>query len=78
MMLKKSSTDVIETASKRAIQKIARATGDLTGKLEDSRELHHRIIQKQLQMKQNILGAIKKYPKKGIYLQKKDRRFLMI
>ena len=46
MMLKKSSTDVTETASKRAIQKIARATGDLTGKLEDSRELHHRIIQK--------------------------------
>ena len=78
MMLKKSSTDVIETASKRAIQKRARATGDLTGKLEDSRELHHRIIQKQLQMKQDILGAIKKYPKKGIYLQKKDRRFLMI
>ena len=46
MMLKKSSTDVIETASKRAIQKIARATVDLTGKLENSREIHHGIIQK--------------------------------
>ena len=28
---KKSTTDVIKTASKRAIQKIAEATGDLTG-----------------------------------------------
>ena len=30
-MLKKSKTDAIKTASKRAIQKTAKATGDLIG-----------------------------------------------
>ena len=31
IQLKKSTTDAIKTASKRAIQKTAEATGDLTG-----------------------------------------------
>ena len=31
IQLKKSATDVIKTASKRAIQKTAKATGDLVG-----------------------------------------------
>ena len=32
IQLKKSATDAIKTASKRAIQKTAEATGDLVGK----------------------------------------------
>ena len=36
-------------------------------------KVHHRIIQKQLQME-----MIKKYLKKGIYPQKKDKNLLMI
>ena len=32
IVLKKSATDALKTASKRAIQKIAEATGDLVGK----------------------------------------------
>ena len=42
-------------------------------KLEGSQKLHHRIIQKQFQMRR-----IKKYLKKDIYLQKEDRKLLMI
>ena len=47
-------------------------------KLQKPRELHHWIVQIQLQMKQKILSMIKKYLKKDIYLQKKDRKLLMI
>ena len=58
-------------------KKIAEATDDLTGnkianKITKSEEVHHRIIQKQLQM-----NIIKKYLKKDIYLQKKHRKLLM-
>ena len=58
-------------------KKIAEATDDLTGnkianKITKSQEVHHRIIQKQLQM-----NIIKKYLKKDIYLQKKHRKLLM-
>ena len=42
-------------------------------KLQKSQEVHHRIIQKQLQM-----NMIKEYLKKDIYLLKKDRKLLMI
>ena len=38
-------------------------------KLQKPRELHHWIVQIQLQMKQKILSMIKKYLKKDIYLQ---------
>ena len=55
-------------------QKTAEATGDLIGnKITKVSEVHHRIIQKQLQMK-----MIKKYLKKYIYLQKKFRKLLLI
>ena len=47
-------------------------------KLQKPRELHHWIVQIQLQMKQKILSMIKKYLKKDIYLQKKGRKLLMI
>ena len=55
-----------------------------------SEDLHHRIIQKQLQMKHEILDLIEKYLKKDIqnicryvcvryvYLQRRDRKLLMI
>ena len=38
-----------------------------------SQEIHHSIIQKQLQ-----INMIKKYLKKNIYLQNKDRKLLLI
>ena len=54
---KKSTTDAIKTASKRAIQKTAEATGDLNGnKIADkitsvpkkpSKELHNKEIEKE-------------------------------
>ena len=56
---KQSAGDAPKTVSKRAIQKIAEATGDLTGnklliKLQKYQKLHHRIVQKQLKVKQKI------------------------
>ena len=53
---KQSATDAIKTASKRAIQNLAEATGNLIGnkiavKLQDSENLCHRIIQKQMKNK---------------------------
>ena len=50
---KKSDTDGIKTASKRAIQKTAAATGNLMAiklliELQKSQKLHLRIIQKQM------------------------------
>ena len=70
---KQSATDALKTASKRAIQKTEKATGDLIGilliKLQEPQKLYHRIIQKQMK---------KKYLEKDIYLQNKDRKLLMI
>ena len=76
--VKQSTTDALKTTSKKVIQKTAEATGDLIGdktaeKLPNSEEVHQIIIQKQLQM-----NMIKKYLKKGICLQKKQRKLLMI
>ena len=42
--------------------------------LRKSQELHHRIVQRQLKVKLKIEDLIKKYQKKDIYLQKKDRK----
>ena len=46
--------------------------------LQNSSELHHSIIQKQLQMNKKMLGFIKKYLKKTMYPQKEDKKLLMI
>ena len=59
---------------KRAIQKIAEATGDLIGdniaeRIRKFQNIPNRIIQKYLQM-----SMIKKYLKKGMYLQKKYKK----
>ena len=52
--------NTLETSSKRAILKITEETGDLT-KLQKSQKIIHRIIRRQLKVKQ-------KYLKKDIYL----------
>ena len=46
-------------------------------KLQKSQEFHHRILQRHLQMKQNIIDLIEKYQKKDIYSQKKGSKLLM-
>ena len=52
---KQSTKDAFKTASKRAIQQTKEAAGDLTGnkivKLQRFRNIHNKIIQKQLQMR---------------------------
>ena len=76
---KKSATDALKIASKRAIQKTAEATGDLVGnKIADkitsiSTELHP----KNLQVSQTQMQLAMKYQKKDIYLHKKDEKLLM-
>ena len=63
--VKQSATDSIKTASKRAIQKTAEATGDLIGnkitdKITRASKIHHISIQKQMK---------KKHLEKYLYLQ---------
>ena len=73
---KTSATNAFTTASKRLIQKTAEATVDfikLLIEFQMSQKLQNRIIQKQLQM-----NMIKKYLKKDIYLQKRNRKQPMI
>ena len=78
---KKSTTDVIKTASKRAIQKTAEATGDLIGhkiadkitsvsKKKSTKELHNNDETKEEDVEITT-------HKKDIYLQKKERKLLM-
>ena len=73
---KQPVTVLLKTASKRMIQKTAEATADLIrNKIGDkiaraSRvKLYQRIIQKKMK---------NEYLEKDIYLQKKDRKLLMI
>ena len=69
---KKSPTDAIKTASKRAVQKTAVATGDLIGnKIADKITSVSKKSPKELQ--NDEMEA----PKKDIYLQKKDKKLLM-
>ena len=63
---KKSDTDALKNASKRAIHKTVEATGDL---VDNKISNHHKILHKWLIVKQ-------KYQKKDIFLQKKDRKLL--
>ena len=74
-----SVTDAFITASKREIQKRAETTFDFIGNnkikklnLQKFQKIHNKIIWKQLQM-----GMTKKYLKKDIYLQKKNKKLLM-
>ena len=72
---KQSATDALKASSKRVIPK---TTGDLVDnkiadKIKTFQKLHSRRIKKQLQ-----IIMIKKYVKKEKYLQKKDKKCLMI
>ena len=71
--LKKSTTGAIKTASKRAIQKPAEATGDLIdNKIADKLKNHSENLHKVMKL---IMKW--KYQKKDTYLQKKDNKLLM-
>ena len=73
---KLSGTDLLKIVSKWAIQQQQLVTWIVTKLLillQTSQKLHNRIIQKQLQM-----NMTKKCQKKDLYLQKKDRKLLMI
>ena len=75
---KKYTRGALKTSSKRFVQKTAKAAGDLIGnkianKITKVPKIHNKIIQRQLQM-----SIINKYLKKGIYLQNKENKFLMI
>ena len=63
-----STTDAIKTASKRAIQNTAEATGDLTGK---------KIADKITSVSKKTQNNESQAPKKGTFLQKKDNKLLM-
>ena len=71
---KKSATDPVKTASKRAIQKTAEATGDLIGnKIADKITS----ASKKSHQKNHKMKLLMKYLKRDIFLQKKDKRLLM-
>ena len=71
---KKSTTDAIKTASKRAIQKIAEATDDLIGnKIADKITS----VSKKPSNKNNDDGVELTTHKKDISLQRKDSKLLM-
>ena len=78
---KKTTTDAIKTASKRAIQKTAEATGDLIGnKIADkitsvSKNLLKNCIITMNHKKKKIQKEL--LIRKDTYLQKKDNRLLM-
>ena len=81
---KKSATDAIKTASKRAIQNTAEATGDLIGNKiadeitakpspKDVKSASKNLIMK----KYSQMKLIMKYLRRDIFLKKKDKRLLM-
>ena len=75
---KQSATDTFKTDSKRAIQKTAKATCDLTGN-----KTAGRITKISKNSPQNNSETItsehdQEIPKKDMYLQTKDRKLLMI
>ena len=74
---KKSATDAIKTASKRAIPKTAEATRDLIGN-----KIADKITAKPCASKNHIkkysqMKLIMKYQKRDIFLQKKGKELLM-
>ena len=76
---KKSATDAIKTASKRAIQKTAEATEDLIGnKIADKfTSTSKKNLRNYLQRSCTQKKLIMKYQKKDIYLRKKNNKLLM-
>ena len=73
---KKSTTDTIKTASKRAIQKTAEASVDLIGnKIVDKITNLSKKSSAEFKMKYKMIKQ--KCQEKDIYLQKKDNKLLM-
>ena len=71
---KKSATDALKIASKRAIQKTAEATGDLIGnKIADKITSYS----KKPANEPHSNDVSSEYQTKDIYLNKKDKKLLM-
>ena len=75
---KQSVTDALKTTSKKVIQKTAEVTRDLIGN-----KIGNRITKSSRSSPQNNSETItnehdKKYLKKNIYLQKKDKKLLIV
>ena len=80
---KQSDTDWLKTALKRVIQGTAEGTGAFIGKkiadkIHEPQKIHHRIHSGIVESKIENIGFDRKYQKKGIFLQKQDRKILMI
>ena len=76
---KKSATDALKTASKRAIQRTAEATGHVVGN-NIADKITSISKKKKTSCKTTSCSQIKqimKYRKKDIYIHKKDNKLLM-
>ena len=69
---KKSTTDAIKTASKRAIKKKAETTSDLIGN-----KVANKITSVSKTSPKELQNDGKEVPKKDTYLQKKDNKLLI-
>ena len=75
---KKSTTDAIKTASKRAIKKTAEGSGDLVGnKIADKIRATSLKNVTSASKKSHKMKLIMKYQKRDIFLQKKGNKLLM-
>ena len=76
---KQSATDALKTSTNSVIQKTAEATGDLIGN-----KTANKVTKVSRNSQQNNLDTFtnendkEKHLKKDIYLQKKDKKLLMI
>ena len=76
--VKKPTTDAIKGASKRAIQKTAKATGDLIGnKIADKTTSVSKKSSKELPNDETKLDEKRATPKKDTYHQRKDNKLLV-
>ena len=69
---KKSATDALKIAGKKAIQKTAEASGDVVGNF-----IADKITSISKKKKLTKMRLTMKYQKKDIYLHKKDKKLLM-
>ena len=76
---KRSATDAIKSVSKRAIQEIAEATGDLiSSKLLIRLQVFQKYLERSyIQKNYHQIKLIMKCQKKDIYLHKRDNKLLM-
>ena len=76
---KRSATDAIKSVSKRAIQEIAEATGDLiSSKLLIRLQVFQKYLERSyIQKNYHQIKLIMKCQKQDIYLHKRDNKLLM-